>query len=398
MKLCHWRFAAGWPIFNNMTGPDSAGPLTALYGTEVVTTYSGNPLNRLSFLREDVSFLNSALRSESSRIYPFCSFQPLVAENHIVSLPFSNFSSVIADSMFSEAKVSGLDSAQLVFLGLDEREPDVFQYDAYRGRPYFAIDTTPYPHATPALKEALDNVNSSLPGEFMSIMWGPVLPKRDYAIFAEARAVLDWINRTRFCAGCGTQNTVAHGGWKLSCQNSACPTQGRISNVCFPRTDCCIITAILSHDGTKVLIGRHKRAKELPLYTCVAGFLESGESLEDCVRREAFEETGVKIGRVLLYASQPWPYPANLMIGCIAEVHDASEESHEINLGHDPELADARWVLLADLSKACMQVHKTRSMQHPAEGLDFTVPPASSVAWVLLNAVANRGVNFRSSM
>lgn len=381
-----------------MTGPGRMGPLTAQYGTEVITTYSGNPLNRLSFLRDDTFFLNSALTSPSSRLYPLRNFRPLVGENRLLAFSYSEFSSVIADNPFSHASVSGVNHAQVIFLGLDEKESDVFEYKGYRGRPYFAIDTTPYPHATAKLQESLQQVNNSLPGEFMSIMWGPNLSESDYAIFAESRAVLDWINRVRFCGSCGTRNKVVHGGWKLSCENSGCLTQTSVSNLCFPRTDCCIIVAILSHDGEKVLIGRHKRAKELPMYTCIAGFLESGESLEDCVRRESFEEAGVNVGRVLLYASQPWPYPANLMIGCIAEIADSAQESHQIHLEHDPELADARWVPLKDLSKACLEVKTTESMKNPAQDLDFTVPPASSIAWVLLNAVSNRSVAFKNNM
>lgn len=111
------------------------------------------------------------------------------------------------------------------------------------------------------------------------------------------------------------------------------------NNPKFPRTDPTVIMAIVNHAGDKVLLGRQRRWPD-HFFSCLAGFCEPAESVEEAVRREAWEESGVRVGRVVVHSSQPWPYPASLMLGCIGE---ALPDGEDINLGHDPELHQADW-------------------------------------------------------
>ena len=112
-----------------------------------------------------------------------------------------------------------------------------------------------------------------------------------------------------------------------------------LSNFSYPRTDPVIIMGVLSPDGEKILLGRQKTWPK-GFYSCLAGFLEPGESLEEAVRREVHEEAGISVGRVIYHSSQPWPFPSNLMLGAFGE---AIEGGQDIRLDLDNELEDARF-------------------------------------------------------
>lgn len=159
----------------------------------------------------------------------------------------------------------------------------------------------------------------------------------DAGAAATARGVLGWHETHRFCARCGGPSVSDLAGWQRSCP--ACGARH------FPRTDPVVIMLVTA--GNRVLIGRSPGWPE-GMYSLLAGFMEPGETVEDAVRREVAEETGIAVGRVGYVASQPWPFPASLMIGCWAEAQSA-----DITL--DPEeLEDAIWVtreeVLASLS------------------------------------------------
>ncbi|MEM8740541.1 MAG: NAD(+) diphosphatase [Pseudomonadota bacterium] len=144
---------------------------------------------------------------------------------------------------------------------------------------------------------------------------------------ATARAILMWHVSHRFCANCGAASVSANGGWRRECP--ACGTNH------FPRTDPVVI--VLATHGDRVLLGRSPGWPE-GMYSLLAGFVEPGESLEAAARREVFEEAGVRLGAVRILASQPWPFPASLMVGCAAEA-----ETDALTL--DPEeIEDAIWV------------------------------------------------------
>lgn len=379
------------------------GPITSVFGAETKTLYSNSGVNRLGFFRTDDKFLNAALRHPSAGFLPLSGGLPLVKDtdqdgesqelhfvkyeqlSELIGEPFKSLEDHVTD--LENKKGINFTTVQTVFLGLDEATPTGFEYGQFKGRPLFAVDTTVRPHTQEALAAKLNDFNKSVETDSVSyrgVMFGVRLARACYSLFAEASQVIDWNARNRFCGSCGKLTISREGGFKRQCSptpDNSCETYQKLSNLCFPRTDSSIIVAVISYDGEKVLIGRSKRFPK-KMYSCLAGFLEPGESLEDCVRREIFEESGVTVGRVLLHSSQPWPYPANIMIGCLAEVADASAESHAIHLGHDPELEDAKWVPIKELRGV---VHGT-----PAEGVDYFVPPRSAIAWDLLDAATKR--------
>jgi NAD+ diphosphatase len=183
------------------------------------------------------------------------------------------------------------------------------------------------------------------------------------AIYAEARHLLDWNARNPFCAACGHKTLSVNAGFKRTCppkdiahtinaatpgERPPCATRTGISNLCFPRTDPTVIMAVVSADGQRILLGRQKRWPK-DWYSTLAGFLEPAESVEEAVRREVWEESGVHLGRVVIHSTQPWPYPANLMIGAIGQ---AIPEGETVHLGHDAELEDAKWFSAEEVREA----------------------------------------------
>ena len=164
-----------------------------------------------------------------------------------------------------------------------------------------------------------------------------------------------------------------------------CATRKGISNVSFPRTDPTVIMAVLSPDSKRVLLGRQKRWPPF-WYSTLAGFVEPAESVEEAVRREVWEESGVRVGRVVVHSTQPWPYPANLMIGAVAQ---AIEGGEEVKLDHDPELEDAKWVE-QDVVREALRVGTSGLGEPPQkeykEG-DLRLPPKTAIANQLLSAV-----------
>lgn len=162
---------------------------------------------------------------------------------------------------------------------------------------------------------------------------GSRLSSFDAGLFAYARALAHWQARTRFCPVCGAALRLVSAGHRGHCSNEACGVDQ------FPRTDAAII-AIVSRDDA-CLLGRQANWPERR-YSTLAGFVEPGETLEDAVCREVFEEAGIIVDDCEYHSSQPWPFPASLMVGFVA--HAASET---INLGS--ELEDARWFTANEL-------------------------------------------------
>ena len=153
------------------------------------------------------------------------------------------------------------------------------------------------------------------------------LTPREAELAATARALLEWHRSHGFCANCGARSDMVQAGWQRRCP--ACKAQH------FPRTDPVVIMLITR--GNSVLLGRGPTWPE-GMYSLLAGFIEPGETIAAAVRREVFEESGIRVGEVTYLACQPWPFPASLMIGCRGEALNA-----DITL--DPaELQDARWV------------------------------------------------------
>jgi NAD+ diphosphatase len=153
-------------------------------------------------------------------------------------------------------------------------------------------------------------------------------------VFAQARAVLHWQRRHRFCGACGGAIAFQRGGWLGRC--AQCGLEH------YPRTDPAVIVAVT--DGERLLLGR--QASWPPRrYSTLAGFVEPGETLEQTVVREVMEESGVRVRSSRYLASQPWPFPSSLMLGFIADAEPDPPQANE-------ELEDARWFTRHEIGAA----------------------------------------------
>ena len=253
--------------------------------------FSGNPLDRASIQRADPAWL--AAQKPAGLFLPFWQNRPLVAENRAVFLEWR----------------TEWEACLCVFLGLDGT------------RPLFAIDLAG--ESEPQLGE----------GTFTEMRAAAfTLAGRDIAIAGQGKALLDWHRRHGFCPNCGHATALVDGGYRRLCP--ACSAEH------FPRTDPVVIMLPLL--GDRCLIGRNKRFPP-GLYSAFAGFVEPGESMEEAVRRELMEEVNLKVGAVRYHATQPWPFPSSLMLGCYAE---AASDAFRID-GH--EIEDARWLTKDDV-------------------------------------------------
>ena len=181
----------------------------------------------------------------------------------------------------------------------------------------------------------------------------------ELATYGGARSLVDWHARHRFCARCGSPTTLAKGGWQRSCTNDACKAEH------FPRVDPVTIM-LVEHQGN-LLLGRQPRFPPRR-FSALAGFVEPGESIEDAVAREVHEEAGVVVRDVTYVASQPWPFPSSLMIGC----HSHADKA-ELTID-TTELEEARWFSRAEVIAAMAG----------DEDASFIAPPPHAVAHHLL--------------
>ena len=256
--------------------------------------FGGNALDRVSERRDDREWITMLLDKPESRILPLRDLKPFTRGGATPALDWQPV------AHWREQIDSG---ASLIFLGLGD------------GGAHFAIDATGAAVA-PDIDIELIDVRAL----------APTIASGEAAILAEARSLLDWHARHRFCAQCGSPTTIASAGWVRRCPNC------RASH--FPRTDPVVI--MLAVRGERALLGRNRR-RPGARFSCLAGFVEPGETLEEAVRREVREESGIRCGRVRYLATQPWPFPSSLMIGFLAEAL-----TEEITV--DPEeLAEARW-------------------------------------------------------
>lgn len=174
---------------------------------------------------------------------------------------------------------------------------------------------------------------------------GPAMPRawqvmqllrpEDLAIYGGARSLIDWHARHRFCANCGSPTKLVKGGWQRHCDGCGADH--------FPRTD--PVTIMLVEHEDRLLLGRQPRFPP-KMYSALAGFVEPGETIEEAVAREIHEEAGVRVRDVRYIASQPWPFPSQLMIGCTSVADDP-----ELTID-TTELEDARWFTRAELEEA----------------------------------------------
>jgi NAD+ diphosphatase len=236
--------------------------------------------------------------------------------------------------------------AELVFLGLTEHG-----HARFVAAPVAGAATVSPPN--PRLWQAMSGISAP-----------------DLAVYGAARSLAGWHARHRFCAVCGHPTMLAKAGWQRNCTNESCRAEH------FPRTDPVVIM-LVEHDG-QLLLGRQPRFPP-KRYSALAGFLEPGESLEEAVAREVFEEAGVRVSAVSYVASQPWPFPSSLMIGCHAQATSAA-----LTIDGN-ELDDARWFTRRQVAEAMAAGDRGEV------GEAFGAPPRHAVAWHLVDWWLTRG-------
>lgn len=267
--------------------------------------------NRDTALRVDAKALADLMRDSRTRVLPVWRGKPHLA----------NGSSLAWVGVDHPCLIHMRDS--LIYLGQHD-DAACFAADISAWEPD-ALDQT-------ALAMFLDASQQIWPGApegtaFCDLRMGMgTLPGPDAALAATARALFNWHRTHRFCAACGTPSVPAMAGWERHCP--ACGAKH------FPRTDPVVIMLVLH--GNRALLGRQP-GWPAGMYSALAGFVEPGETLEAAVDREVREEVGIALSHVQYIASQPWPFPNSLMLGCVAQA-----VSDQITL--DAELEDARWV------------------------------------------------------
>ena len=278
-------------------------------------TFGGSGLNRAAELRGQADKLAA---QKNARTLLMWRGKPMIAGDVLVRVPLDH--PIMADA-----------TKDHVFLGLEGDVP-TFAADLASWMPADLDEATlggfhdPSEQEHPALKGGIF-------AELRAIMTR--LSARDAELAATAKAVMRWHLSHRYCARCGEESSFAMAGWQRDC--------GACGGHHFPRTDPVVIM-LITH-GNSVLVGRSPGWPE-KMYSLLAGFVEPGETIEAAVRREVFEEAGVRVGQVTYLSSQPWPFPASLMFGCAGEAEDTA-------LTIDPaEIEDAMWVTRENIALA----------------------------------------------
>jgi NAD+ diphosphatase len=267
-----------------------------------LTGFAINCLDRMAERRDETEFVAALAAEDSARCLVFTGDVPLLKQEGEAFQPFFTF---------DEAAALGKER-ELVFLG------QITEGDVRRSIFGRLVETD-------LSAAALEHARLAAI-DLRTLAMRSVLAPELLGALGQAKSILYWHERHRFCPNCGAPTTLVAAGWRRDC--SACNAQH------FPRTDPVVI--MLVTNGEACVLGRQPRFPP-GMYSCLAGFVEGGETLENAVRREIFEEVGVTTGRVNYVASQTWPFPSSLMIGCVAEA-----TSSELVVDRK-ELEDARW-------------------------------------------------------
>lgn len=283
--------------------------------------FTGALIDRADYVRNNPDALQAAMVSLSARLLRLDGIDPVADEQGQLSW----------DSLAAAAP-----GADLAFLGFEE------------GRPRFVALPLAGPHIDARSRSAWRVL--------------PMLRPDQAALYAAARSLIDWHGRHPHCSMCGGLTRMAKGGWQRDCP--ACGTEH------FPRTNPVVI--MLAEQGDAVLVGR-QHGWPAGNYSALAGFVEPGESIEEAVARELFEEAGVRAIDVRYVASQPWPFPSQLMIGCIARVADRTLAPDSTEIEH------AMWVTREEVCAALAG----------DAGARMACPPRFAIAHTLLSRWAS---------
>jgi len=299
------------------------------------TSFSGNPLDRADHLRSNPEIFGDYLQRDDARVVLLAGESKKIEGQ--LRLNLTGESRILTDATGDIAwqrrgTCRFLPVSTTIFLGLDA------------GAPRYAM----------MLEGSADDFAGMFEetgckfrdGRGIAFKLGR--PHPSLGIIAQAKSMLLWHESHRFCAKCGAESTLAKAGYERKC--NACDSAH------FPRTDPVVI--MLVRRGDKALVGRGKGWPE-GAYSALAGYMEPGESMEEAVAREIYEEVGLKATKVTYKASQPWPWPSTLMIGTEAWV-----EEGELTID-DVELEDAIWITKDEVRASMRDEHKYRLMPPP---------------------------------
>lgn len=324
--------------------------------------FTTNPVTRLSFLRQSNTLLHKASQHPSAKYLCMQNFNPLRSKDG--NLHYVNYDHIrpIIGEPFKDDEAtqsqnfnSSIKKPILIFLGLDlESKAAGVDLDSYQGVPYFALDVSRQEQST------IDGLAASTSAAFAPTRVELGFSNEESSIYAQARSFIDWNQRNAYCSSCGSPTLSVHGGTKIICppvdngkRRGSCPTRIGLHNTAFPRTDPTLIAAPVSADGKRVLLGRGKRWPP-NYYSALSGFVEPAESLESAMRREVYEESGVKVGDVQIHSSQAWPYPSTLLVGTIGQCKEASDEKITYP---EKELDEAKWFEFGEVKEALDHGH-----------------------------------------
>ena len=287
-------------------------------GPEFKTAFSVSHIDRCTDMRGSPDALVKAFTEPSTRFLPLWNQRCLVQKNQVAMISMDGIRDFIDQP------------EDAIFLGRQD------------GQFLFAVSIA-----------GDEEPRITADGEFIGLrQLSSMVAENDAGLLAYARAMVSWQRHHQYCGLCGHLNIAREGGFVMEC--------GNCDRRCFPRLDPAII--VLVHRHERCLLGRQTSWPE-GRFSTIAGFVEPGESLEDALRREVNEETNIKVGQCTYRASQPWPFPAALMIG-----YHAEGLSDDIRL-NDAELVEARWLSREDIANGAV-----------------ILPPRISVAYRLIEA------------
>ncbi len=298
--------------------------------------YTSNEIDRCSEIRTDTALLRDIIVSKKSRFVPVWN-----TKSFFVKLN-KDIEALILTKIEIETLFSKIILEHLIFLG----KADGFYY--------FSMNFFNEVKIIPSKINKKEIICEELR------VFGSQLSELDSSLLALAKGMTFWHLKNEFCGVCGSRNKLQEAGFVLKCLEKSC----NISH--FPRTDPAIITLISFKN--EILLARSSRFPE-KMYSTLAGFVEPGESLEQAVKREVFEEVGVRVNSISYFDSQPWPFPASLMLGFFAEA-----ENRLLNIDYN-EIEDAHWFKFEHL----------KELKHPEILEGFKLPRKDSIARRLVN-------------
>ena len=296
---------------------------------EIFHSFAGNILDRSEVERRDPNWISSLISNPETKF--------LLAKNLLFPVE-SKSKELVWLTKKSLSQISDTISEDLCYLlGTKDNVG------------YFALDITNLTVNTLATWEIVEPREIALSAT-----------ETDVAIMAQAKSQIYWHSSHRYCSKCGSLSMPQKGGIVRTCQS--CEMQH------FPRTDPVVI--MLVYKDQHCLLGQNRRRAN-GFYSALAGFMDHAESIEEAVRREVKEESGVDIKSVLYHSSQPWPYPHSLMIGCLAEATDT-----QISIDEE-ELSDVRWFSREEIIRAF-------EAQSKGESHNFYLPGSIAIAHHLI--------------